>query len=55
MNSVQHTPRCVACGKEYICTNPECMTLKGFHGVCPRCSYLHGWAQAKDRRFYDEW
>ena len=39
----------------YVCYNPECMTLTGAQGNCPKCSYLHGWAQALDRTVMDLW
>jgi hypothetical protein len=50
-----HEHYCVECGKLHTCYLPECQTLPGFQRLCGRCSFLHGWAQAKNRRFYDDW
>lgn len=32
----------------YTCWNPECMGLSGIQGVCPSCSFYHGWAHSGD-------
>jgi len=48
-NQCGHEHTCVECGKPYKCENPECMTLPGAQGACGSCSYLHGWARAKEQ------
>lgn len=55
MNLCGHIHRCFECGKEYNCDHPECQNLPGKQKVCNKCSYLHGWAQAKNRDFLEDW
>jgi hypothetical protein len=52
---IAHVHQCFQCGKDHTCYLPECQTLTGPQRLCERCSFLYGWAQAKNRRFYDDW
>lgn len=52
-NQCKHDHLCIECGKPYECSLPECVGLPGPQGLCSLCSYLHGWARAKDAEAND--
>lgn len=55
MNNIQHPHFCFECTVNYVCYDPECQSLAGqVQKLCARCSYLHGWASAKDKRQWDD-